>query len=463
MDRKNPLIIPRPEHTLSRSSLSPNAVQALYRLKKQGFTAYLVGGCVRDLLLGREPKDFDLVTDATPGQVKRLFRNCRLVGRRFRLAHLHFADEIIEVATFRAPEPNDSAEEELLPLTALPVDSAPARTARPPRHLKSEEGVVLRDNVFGTPEQDALRRDFTVNAMFYDIGDFSLIDYCGGIDDLKLGVIRTIGHPAERFIEDPVRMLRAIRFAAILGFTIEDATWIAIVEQSANIARSAPPRLYEEVLKLFLCGEGEQSYQLLRRSGLLQALFPDFSDWLESETDAFPHVRVGVALDWIDRRIMEGGKVSPQFLLALMFGEYLEAKAKCLRRSGTPLQQSLDMAIAGLLGELAGSVLIPYKVGMQLREILSSQHRLSKTPGKRPLSFISRDSFTEAMEYFRFICATGGEGIESIRWWEHFVMENPLPPKGKIEGNEVAVAPAIPAKRVRRRRRPKKMPPQQSP
>ena len=463
MDRKNPLIIPRPEHNLSRSMLSPNAVQALYRLKKQGFTAYLVGGCVRDLLLGREPKDFDLVTDATPGQVKRLFRNCRLVGRRFRLAHLHFADEIIEVATFRAPEPDESSEVEFLPSTATTANSGVPKTARPPRHLKSDEGVVLRDNVFGTPAQDALRRDFTVNAMYYDIGDFSLIDYCEGLDDLKRGVIRTIGPPAERFTEDPVRMLRAVRFAAMLGFMIEDATWSALVEQSANIARSAPPRLYDEFLKLFLCGEGEKCYQLLRGSGLLQTLLPGFSDWLERESEGFPHTGTSAALDWIDRRIQEGGKVPPQLLLALMFGEYLEEQGKGFRQSGSPLQQSLDMAVAGLLGELAGSVLIPSKVGMQLREILSSQHRFRKTAGKRLLSFIARPSFTEAMDYFRFVCATTGEGIESLRWWERFVMENPLPPEVKLEGKHDTMTSGIPAKRSRRRRRPKKGPPQQSP
>ena len=463
MKHVKPHIIPRPEHTISRSRLSSNAVQVLYRLKREGFTAYLVGGCVRDLLLGREPKDFDVVTDATPGQIKRLFRNCRLVGRRFRLAHIHFSDEIIEVSTFRAAEPDESAEEELLPITASTPDSATHKTVRPPRHLKDEEGMVLRDNIFGTPEQDALRRDFTVNSLLYDIGNFSIIDYTGGMDDLKRGVIRTIGDPAVRFTEDPVRMLRVARFAAMLGFTIDEATWNALAEHSAAITRSTPPRLYEEVLKLFLCGEGEKGYQLLRRSGLFKALFPGFNEWLSMESDGFPHVRIGHALDWIDRRIRAGGKVSPQLLLALMFGEYLEEKGEAFRCAGHPLQQSLDMAIAGFLGELAGVILIPYKVGMQLREILSSQHRFRKTPGKRPLAFIVKPSFTEAMDYLSFVCATTGEGIESLRWWEHFVMGNPLPSKDKMEKKKDYMTSVIPAKRSRRRRRPKKVPPQQSP
>lgn len=456
MNKIIPLIIPRPEHSISRSNLSPNAVQALYRLKRQGFTAYLVGGCVRDLLLGREPKDFDLVTDATPGQVKRLFRNCRLVGRRFRLAHLHFADEIIEVATFRAAEADEPAEEELPPVIAATPGSGRGKTARSPRHLKSEEGVVLRDNVFGTPEQDALRRDFTVNALLYDIGDFSIIDYTGGMDDLKRGVIRTIGAPAERLTEDPVRMLRAVRFAAMLGFSIEDATWDALVGQSATITRSSPPRLYEEILKLFLCGEGEKGYQLLRRSGLSAALFPAFSDWLDQESDGFPHTRIGQALDWIDRQILEGEKVPSQLLLALMFGEYLEEKGEGFRRAGAPLQQSLDMAIAGFLGDLSRTVLIPHKTGVQVRDILSFLRRFRKTPGKQPLSFISRPSFAAALDYFCFICTATGEGMEICHWWERYLLENRSRPAGETVGEQETPLTRPPAKRSRRRRRPKK-------
>jgi poly(A) polymerase len=338
-----------------------------------------------------------------------------------------------------------------------------AKNARQPRHLKSEEGVVLRDNLFGNPEEDALRRDFTVNALFYDIGDFSIIDYTGGMDDLKRGAIRTIGAPEVRFTEDPVRMLRAVRFAAMLGFTIEDATWQALVGQSATITRASPPRLYEEVLKLFLCGEGEKGYQLMRRSGLLAALFPDFSDWLDRESDGFPHARIGHALDWIDRLVLEGENVPPQLLLALMFGEYLEEKGESFRRSGAPLQQSLDMATAELLGELSGTVLIPHKIGVQVRDILSYQRRFHKTPGKQPLSFISRPSFAAALCYFRFLCMSTGEGMEICRWWERFMLENESLPAGKIAGEKEPPISRPPAKRGRRRRRPKKALGTQSP
>lgn len=449
MNQNIPFIVPRPDHNISRALLSPNAVKALYRLKSQGFTAYLVGGCVRDLLLGREPKDFDLVTDATPGQVKRLFRNCRLVGRRFRLAHLHYGDEIIEVATFRAEQPEPSPDEgQASPEAMEPV----VGNVKPPRHLKSDEGVVLRDNLFGTPEQDAQRRDFSVNALFYDIGTFSIIDYTGGMGDLERAVIRTIGIPEERFTEDPVRMLRAIRFAAMLGFTIEDDTWNALVEQSANIVRATPPRLYEEVLKLFLCGEGEKCCQLMRRSGLLQALFPDFCAWLERETEGFPHARLGHALDWIDRRIGEGGNVSPQLMLCLIFGEYLEERGEHLRRGGHTLQQSLDMAVAAFLGELSGVVLVPNRVGIQLRDILLFQSRFKKIPGKKPLSFMARHTFNDAFAYFSFLCAATGEDLAIRRWWERFMAENPPEEADKPMAGLTGEFAAIRPKRNRRKR-----------
>ncbi len=443
MSPVKPVIIPRSSHPISRGMLSPNALRVLYRLRDNGFIAHLVGGCVRDLLLGREPKDFDVATDATPGQIKRLFRNCRLVGRRFRLAHLHFADEIIEVSTFRSSLPEDSDRE----------GAQAEERGRPPRHLKSEEGMVLRDNVFGTPEQDALRRDFTVNALAYSIADFSIIDHAGGMEDLRKGVIRTIGDPRVRFTEDPVRMLRAVRFAAMLGFSVETATWEALLGQSDAIAMASPPRLYEEVLKLFLLGEGEKSYQLLRRTGLFAALFPRFSAWLESETDGFPHTRVGEALDRIDSRIQGGEKVPPQLLLALMFGQYLEEKGERFRERGAQPQQATDLAVAELLEELAPTVQIPNRVGVLARTILSCQVRFRKMPGRHPLSFIRRPGFAEAFDY---LCITGditGESREFRGWWEKFARDNPLPGIAEPAGEETAVPPSERKRRKRRRKK----------
>src|SRR5512138_2072571 len=277
MKSAKPRIISRAEHNISRQLVSPNALRVLYRLRDSGFTACLVGGCVRDLLLGREPKDFDIATDATPGEIKKIFRNCRLIGRRFRLAHIHFRDEIIEVATFRAGGDLAEPEEETGNGDEEPSDE----TRREPGHFhKSDEGVLLRDNLFGTPEEDAWRRDFTVNALSYNIADFSIVDYVGGVEDLNLGIIRTIGDPWERFTEDPVRMLRALRFSAQLGFSLEKSCRQAIGDMAERICQAAPPRLFDEMLKMFFSGEGEQCYQLLRQCGLFGALFPFLEDWL---------------------------------------------------------------------------------------------------------------------------------------------------------------------------------------
>jgi poly(A) polymerase len=422
--------------------ISPNALKALYRLRDNGHIAYLVGGCVRDLLLGREPKDFDLVTDATPGRLKKLFRNCRLVGRRFRLAHLHFGDEIIEVATFRAsgPDGDDAPAGETAP--------APDTFAGSGR-LLDEEGMVLRDNVFGTPAEDAIRRDFTVNALAYDIDSFSIIDFVGGAEDIERGVIRTIGDPLVRFTEDPVRMIRAVRFAAILGFTIEESTLRAIGELAGSVNRASPPRLYEEVLKLFLSGEAEMTYQLMRRTGLFAPLFPSFSEWLDRETGGFPHVRMGRDLDWVDGRVASGQKVSPSLLLALLFGEYLEECSDEICRSGRSPEEGLKTAMEELHAVQNQTVSVPQRVWLAMREILSLQVRLRKIPGKRPGAVILRSAFKDALDYLRCRCQVmeeeGKKARSVIRWWERYAEENAGPVQ---EAGETRRAP-----RHRRRRR----------
>ena len=442
-------IIPRADHPISRRNLSDNAVRALYRLRDNGFLAFAVGGCVRDLLLGREPKDFDLATNATPAQLKKLFRNCRLVGRRFRLAHLHYRDEIIEVATFRAAAVVGDEPE-------LPSQGR----SRGPSVVKDDGGMILRDNLFGTPEEDARRRDFTVNALCYNIADFSIIDYVGGLEDLRKGIIRTIGDPAVRFVEDPVRMLRAIRFAALLGFEIEAENWRSLVELSSHCANAAPPRLYEEMLKLLLSGEGERCYQLLRRSGVFAALFPAVNAWLETETDVFPHVRFGRALEVVDSRIAAGESFSPPLLLTLLFGEYLEELAATLRKGGgfSP-QEALDAAVARFAEELAPTVLIPHKVALGMRGILSGQRRLFVTPGRRPLSFIIRPDFGEAFRYLH-LTAESPEGKTLYAWWSHYLAANPLPPVTISPGASEAGSPEadLPKRKRRSRHRRRRSP-----
>ena len=433
------IIIPRADHPVSRRNLSDNAVRVLYRLRDNGFLAFLVGGCIRDLLLGREPKDFDIATNATPSQVKKLFRNCRLVGRRFRLAHLHFRDEIIEVATFRAASTVEEDPEELV-----------AGTGRPPRIVKDDGGMILRDNLFGAPDEDARRRDFTVNALCYNIADFSLIDYVGGIDDLNRGIIRTIGDPVVRFVEDPVRMLRAIRFAALLGFDIEPDNWRSLVELSHHCANASPPRLYEEMLKLFLSGEGERCYQLLRQSGIFAALFPAVNSWLETETEGFPHVRFGRALEVIDARTSAGALLSLPLLLALLFGEYLEEQAASLRKGGASPLVALDTAVARFVEDLTPTVQIPHKVALGMRGILACRHRFADTPGRRPLSFISRPGFGEALLYLELSAEITDEGKNLHTWWVRYLIGNPPPPASACEEHP---EPGSPQRKRRNRRR----------
>ena len=448
------IIVARADHGISRSLMSPNGVKVLYKLKEQGFTAYLVGGGVRDLLLGREPKDFDVVTDATPNQLKKLFRNCRLIGRRFRLAHLHYQDEIIEVATFRsASDATPEPAEEPTPEVELAEQGRDGRR-HGPRMLKSEDGMVLRDNVFGTPEEDAVRRDFTVNALFYNIADFSIIDHVGGIEDLRNGLIRTIGDPLVRFTEDPVRMIRAVRFASMLGFNIEQRTEAAIVELSGTINKATPPRLYEEVLKLLMLGAGERTYQMMRHCGLFEPLFPHFDAWLTRESGGFPHTRVGKALEWVDERIGRGEQVSAPLLLALMFGEYLEEKITGFRETGAPPQQATEMAIASFAGELAATVAVPNRVLIAVREILSCQQRFQKTPGRNGRGVVGRAVFPDALAYLGFLERLSPAKRSLSDWWQRFAAEQPPPTATEEATGETP--PEATAKKKRRRRRRKK-------
>ena len=357
MQDQSPTIIRRSSHNISRSLISPNALRIMYRLRDNGFTAFLVGGSVRDLLIGRTPKDFDIATDATPAEIKKVFRNCRLVGRRFRLAHIHFKDEVIEVATFRKggdlaepdPDESDPAEDDN-------SEEPPEEPRRDLGHLhKSDEGVLLRDNLFGTPEEDAWRRDFTVNALSYNIADFSIIDYVGGVEDLDKRLIRTIGDPSARFAEDPVRMLRAIRFAAQLDFTIEHHSWEAMTANARRITLASPARLFDEVVKLFLSGAAEKCWRLLSASGIAAAIFPDFSEWLSAQ-DADPSLKT---VAWIDRTLQSGGTVSTPLLLALFFGDYLSAAGGKGMPEQRPVQTNIDRSLAGFMAETAGRTLYP--------------------------------------------------------------------------------------------------------
>lgn len=430
-----PRIIGREEHGISRKQISPNALHALYRLHDSGFVAYLVGGCVRDLILGRIPKDFDIVTDAAPGQIKRLFRNARIIGRRFRLVHLHFQDEILEVSTFRAAAPPEEEETE-------EVDSE----KRPPRHLKDEDGMVLRDNVFGTPEQDALRRDFTINALAYNIDDFSVIDYTNGMSDLERRLIRPIGDPFVRFTEDPVRMIRAVRFAASHDFAIDTGAWDVICELSPTIARAAPARLYEEMLKIFLLGSARPVFTLLEKSGILAALFPGMIRWLAANSD-LPAV-LQANMESLDRLHKKGLSPSPPLFLAMLFGPGIEEEALARHREGIPYLQALDSVCGLFLEELVKTVCVPGRIGGQLRRILALQSSLHRIPPRRPAALAGRPEFADAMTYLIFTTRMREEGRKSREWWKNFINS---PAETSLEPSTDAVA--VPAKRRRRKRR----------
>jgi poly(A) polymerase len=262
-----PRVVARAEHSLSRRDVDPDALRVLYRLRQYDHTAYLVGGSVRDLLIGRRPKDFDIGTSAHPYQVKKLFRNCWIIGRRFRLAHVKFGTKVIEVATFRRQvAPGEEVVQDGVP---APIQAAPG--VHTPAAADADH-LIHRDNTFGTPEEDAFRRDFTINALFYDIATFSIIDYVGGLDDLRAGLVRSIGDPAVRFREDPVRMMRAVALAARLDFTIDERVLEAIETERGEIARSSPPRLLEEYYKILRAGAAERTFRDLARLGLLEPI-----------------------------------------------------------------------------------------------------------------------------------------------------------------------------------------------
>ncbi|WP_460034886.1 polynucleotide adenylyltransferase PcnB [Methylothermus subterraneus] len=394
-----PRVYPRSEHPISRRAISPNALKVLYRLKQAGFRACLVGGCVRDLLLGREPKDFDVVTDARPEQVKALFRNCRLVGRRFRLAHVQFGGEIIEVATFRAA-------------------AAPGREGD---WAQEESGRVLRDNVFGTIEEDAFRRDFTANALYYDIADFSVIDYVGGMEDLRRGVLRLIGDPESRYREDPVRMLRAVRFMTKLGFVLDPTCEEPLRRLAPLLAGIPPARLYDEALKLFLSGFAVQTFEWLRHYGLFEFLFPATEEALKVEHQGFPSTFLLRALEAADRRLSEGKPVAPYFLYAALLWAPVRLEAERRQAAGAAPGVALQEAVSAVLTEQVQRVAIPRRIALPMREVWMLQPRFERRQGGRPLRLVEHPRFRAGYDFLLLRSAAGEVEPELAGWWTRFL------------------------------------------
>ena len=391
--------MPRPEHSISRANISPNALKVLYRLKQAGFQAYLVGGGVRDLLLGHEPKDFDVATDALPEEVRRVFRNCRLIGRRFRLAHVFFGPEIVEVATFRAGQADAAAKED----------------------RQVENGMILRDNVYGTIGEDALRRDFTVNALYYNIDDFSLVDYAEGLADIAAGRLRLIGDdPVARYREDPVRMLRAVRFACKLGFVIEPRCEAPLFELAPLLGDVPPARLFEEILKLFQAGFALQAFEKLRHYGLFAELFPETEQCLAREEEDFPVTFVNRGLDNTDRRVQEGKPIAPFFLFAVLLWEPVRRHYLRLLEAGHGWSEAMTMASAMIAGRQQKHMGIPKRFGLPMREIWALQPALERRRGKRPMALIGHPRFRAAYDFLLLRAESGEVEPEVAAWWTRF-------------------------------------------
>jgi len=422
----SPNIIARADHNISRAQISENALKVLYRLKSAGYSSYMVGGGVRDLLLGREPKDFDIATDARPEQVHTLFRNCRIIGRRFRLAHVQFSHEIIEVATFRANQSPVHDQDE----------------------THNDTSRILRDNTYGTLEQDAFRRDFTVNALYYDIRDFSLRDYVDGLADLRSGTLRLIGDPHTRYREDPVRMLRAVRFAAKLGFRIHPDTAAPVAPLSALLDDIPPARLFEEILKLFLYGFGLQSFESLRHYGLFARLFPRTDAILDTEEQGFPHTFIAQALASTDARVNVDKPVTPAFLFAALLWEPVRQQAMALQAQGLHPGEAIRRAADEIIPQQISRVALPRRFATPMIEIYQLQPRFGQRDGKRPLRLLAHPRFRAAYDFLVLRAAAGEVDQELAHWWTEIQNTD-----AAGQTSMLSVAPSAGPRRNRRRRR----------
>lgn len=424
----SPIIIPRDQHNISRANISEHALKVLYRLHKAGYEAYLVGGGVRDLLLGRHPKDFDIATNALPDEVRALFRNCRLIGRRFRLAHIHFGREIIEVATFRG-QPEDEHSEE----------------------VANGEGMLVRDNVYGDLESDAWRRDFTINALYYNIADFSVVDYTGGLEDLREGVLRMIGEPVVRFAEDPVRMLRAVRFAAKLEFRIPEDLGATIRAEAERMTSVPPARLFDEVLKLFLSGHAQRTLELLREYRLFGYLFPLTEEMLE-DNDPFALPLIRQAMVNTDARIIADKPVTPYFLYAVLLWPPVQRAWQHHLEQGQSAMQAMHLAADEVLAHQRDYITIPRRIQNPIKDIWFGQWRLENRRGKRPLVFAEHPRFRAAYDFLLLRCGTGETDPEIGQWWTDFQEQDD---EGRRAMCNLLQKDRAPRKR-RRRRKPRK-------
>jgi len=402
-----PNIIPRDQHPISRNLISPSALKVMHRLHSKGYEAFLVGGGVRDILLGKQPKDFDISTNAHPEQVHALFKNSRLIGRRFKLVHILFGREMIEVATFRGQADEQSNKSET---------------------KQSEHGMLLRDNVYGTIEEDAVRRDFTVNALYYSAQDFCVYDFLNSHNDIKAKQVRMIGDPETRYREDPVRMLRALRFAAKLNFEIEPNTSAPILSMAPLLGNIPAARLFDEMLKLFMSGHAVEIFENLLHYKLFDALFPQISHTLNSNKQAAYYKRfILEGLRNTDIRIRAEKPVTPAFLYATLIWPEVNRQWQQLKSEGVPDFPALQQASQSALQKQLAHISIPKRFTLMMKEIWEYQIRLTKIQGRRPFQLIEQPRFRAAYD-FLLLREQAGENVNGLgQWWTKFQVKNPAP------------------------------------
>ncbi|WP_257253937.1 MULTISPECIES: polynucleotide adenylyltransferase PcnB [unclassified Endozoicomonas] len=430
---------PRENHPISRREISENALKVLHRLNTNGYEAYLVGGCIRDLYLGLHPKDFDVATNATPEQVRRLFRNSRIIGRRFKLVHILFGREMIEVATFRASH-----------------DEARNDNHSRDKSDHSDSGRILRDNVYGSIKDDAIRRDFTVNALYYDVRDYSVIDYCGGVQDLENNTLKLIGDPVKRYHEDPVRMMRALRFVAKLDFDMDPATADPIYDLGHLLSDIPSARLFDEVLKLLQSGKGVRTFHLMREFSLLQYLFPATHHSLEAQ-DELAEALIIRALESTDSRITRGKPVTPAFLFAAFLWAPLQRLAGDLRDQGVPPTPALQQAAMVVLDNQCAHTAIPKRFTMVVRDIWEMQYRLERRQPKAIETLMEHPKFRAAYDFLVLREAAGEELNDAGQWWTDIQDSSDQDRSSMI--HDLRSHPDGKGGQKRRRRRPRKRPP----
>ena len=390
-DSTEPTILGPAEHGIDPKNVSSNAIRVTQTLQEAGFKAFVVGGAVRDLLLGVKPKDFDIATDATPEQVKKLFRRAFIIGRRFQIVHVMFGQDLLEVTTFRG---NGS-------------DNAP----------KDEHGRVLRDNSFGPQHEDAARRDFTINAMYYDPASQSVLDYHGGMEDIRAKTLRIIGMPEARYREDPVRMLRVVRFAAKLGFTIEPTTRAPIPVMAPLIDNVPAARVFDEMLKLLLSGHALACLKELRSAGLHHGLLPLLDVVLEQPIGM---KFVTLALDSTDSRVKAGKGVSPGFLFASLLWHQVLEKWTAYRAAGESPIPALHLAADAVLETQTENLALQRRIATDMRDIWAMQPRFERRAGRAPYKLLEHPRFRAGYDFLLLRCASGELPAEVGEWWTEF-------------------------------------------